>query len=200
LPDGLGVALLVRWRKTNPETDLDLLQGLKAFALTLANDDRALVLLNSGIVGWLSLAWNVNAFSAGLSLASWSNTWRQGGGGKKGQPKPPNIKWFFEPRLLRRFTDDEHADLAAQTIYPPCTCFYCASLQAGAPWLPAAEQHSLYALAQLTNEVAAVSAVQRRQKVIDIVQQAQTDWNTLVPAALTGSQKPAHLTTWLQAL
>jgi hypothetical protein len=157
-------------------------------------------MLSSGVVGWLSLAWNVNALSAGLSLASWAATWQRGGGAKPGQPKPPNIKWFFEPMLLRRFTEDEHNDLAAQQSYQPCTCFYCSSLGAGAVWDPTAKQHGLYALAALTRQVAAVPAAQRRQRVIDLVKQAESDWKNLVPAAVTVSQKPTHLTAWLQVL
>jgi hypothetical protein len=200
LPEDVGVALRVRWRKNDPEMDADLLQGLKSFALTLANDDRALLLLNSGIVGWLSLAWNVNALSAGLSLRSWADSWQRGGGAKRGQPKPPDIKWFFEPMLLKRFTEEEHDDLVAQGAYEPCTCFYCSSLVAGAPWKATAYQHALYALAVLTNEVASAPATQRRQKVIDVVKRAESNWDRLIPPALTASLKPAHLTTWLQVL
>jgi hypothetical protein len=200
LPEDLGVALHVRWRKTNPETDADLLQGLKTFALALAGDDRALLVLRSGIVGWLSLAWNVNALSAGLSLASWADSWRGGGGAKPNQPKPPNIKWFFESMLLRRFRKDEHDSLALQSNYLACACLYCSALQAGATWSPTAGQHALYALAELTNQIAAVPAGQRRQKVIDIVQKAEADWKQIVPPGLSSGQKPAHLQTWLQVL
>lgn len=199
LPDDLGIALHVRWRKTNPETDADLLRGLKAFALALSNDDRALLLFRSGIVGWLSLAWGVNALSAGLSLASWSESWRGGGGAKPGQPKPPNIKWYFETSLLRRFRKDEHDNLAGLPNYPACGCTYCSGLTTS--WSPRrAEQHALYALARLTNEVAAVPASQRRQTVISIVQQARANWQQLVAKAISSTQKPGHLDAWLQVL
>jgi hypothetical protein len=199
LPDDLGIALHVRWRKSNPEIDAGLLEGLKLFALQLDNDDRALILLNSGIVGWLSLAWGVNALSAGLSLASWAESWRGGGGAKAGQPKPPNIKWYFEPALLRRFPENEHALLAAQPAYAQCTCAYCATLTT-TNWQPTAYQHALYALALLTNQVAAVPASQRRQQVLALVNAAESNWNAVVPSALSTTQKPAHLQAWKSVL
>lgn len=199
LPDDLGIALHVRWRKTNPETDAGLLEGLKLFALQLQKDDRTLLVFNSGIIGWLSLAWGVNAFSAGLSLASWADSWRAGGGAKKDQPKPPNIKWFFEPSLLRRVTEAEHTKLAAQPSYGQCTCAYCAALTS-ANWQPIAYQHALYALAVLTNRVASVPAAQRRQRVLDFVSAAETQWNALVPTALSTTLKPTHLQAWKSVL
>lgn len=201
LPDDLGVALHVRWRKDKPETDEDLLGGLKHVALALAGDDRPLLLLQSGLVGWLSLAWNVAAFSAGLSNASWVDCWSGGGGAKPGQPKPPNIKWYFEPALLRRFRDDEHDDLAAQAAYQACTCRFCAALASGAAWVPAAQQHGLYTLGQLTSTVAAAPAAQRRQAVETVIRQAESEWKKVVPRApLSPSPRPVHLQTWLRVL
>ena len=201
LPDDLGIALHVRWRKTNPETDADLLSGLKSFALALAGDDRPLLLLQAGIVGWLSLAWDVVAFSAGLSYASWVDCWRGGGGAKPGQPKPPDIKWYFERSLLRRFRDDEHDDLAAQSAYQACACRFCGALAGGAAWLPAAQQHGLYSLGQLTNIVAVTPAGQRRQAVDAAIRRAQSDWANVVPRApLSPSPRPLHLQAWLRVL
>lgn len=199
LPDDVGIALHVLWRKTNPETDSGLLEGLKLFALQLKNDDRSLILLNSGVVGWLSLAWGVNALSAGLSGRSWATSWQRGGGAKKGQPKPPDINWYFEPSLLRRFDDKEHALLAAQPAYTQCTCAYCTALTT-TNWQPTAYQHALYALAVLTNQVAAKPAGQRRQQVLDLVNAAETKWNALVPNALSTTLKPTHLQTWKSVL
>jgi hypothetical protein len=199
LPDDVGIALHVRWRKSNPETDAGLLEGLKLFALQLDNDDRPLILLNSGIIGWLSLAWGVNALSAGLSLASWAESWRGGGGAKAGQPKPPNIKWYFEPALLKRLPENEHALLAAQPSYNQCTCSYCSGLTT-TNWQPTAYQHALYALGVLTNQVAAVPAGQRQQRVLALVNAAESNWKALVPNTLSTTQKPVHLQGWKSVL
>lgn len=201
LPDDLGIALHVRWRKTNPETDELLLGGLKSFALALAGDDRPLLLLQAGIVGWLSLAWDVAAFSAGLSNRSWVDCWQGGGSAKPGQPKPPDIKWFFEPSLLRRFRDDEHDELTAQAGYTTCACSFCGVVAGGAAWLPAAQQHGLYCLGRLTERVASVPAGQRRQAIEAVIRQAENDWKNIVPkAALSPSPRPVHLQTWLRLL
>ncbi len=201
LPDELGIALHVRWRKNNPETDDLLLGGLKSFALALAGDDRPLLLLQAGIVGWLSLAWDVAAFSAGLSYASWVDCWRGGGGAKPGQPKPPDIKWFFEPSLLRRFRDDEHDELTTQASYMSCACRFCSALNGGAAWLPTAQQHGLYCLGQLTETVASAPAGQRRQAIEAVIRQAENDWKKIVPQApLSPSPRPVHLQTWLRVL
>lgn len=201
LPDDLGIALHVRWRKNNPETDDLLLGGLKSFALALAGDDRPLLLLQAGIVGWLSLAWDVAGFSAGLSYASWVDCWRGGGGAKPGQPKPPDIKWFFEPSLLRRFRDDEHDELTAQAGYLACACCFCGVLAGGAAWLPAAQQHGLYCLGQLTDRVASAPRGQRRQAVEAVIRQAENNWQSIIPsAALSPSPRPVHLQTWLGVL
>lgn len=201
LPDDLGIALHVRWRKNNPETDEVLLGGLKSFALVLAGDDRPLLLLQSGIVGWLSLAWDVAAFSAGLSYASWVDCWRGGGSAKPGQPKPPDIKWFFESSLLRRFRDDEHEELTTQANYLACACSFCSVLGGGAAWLPAAQQHGLYCLGRLTERVASAPAGQRRQVIETVIREAENAWKNIVPrAALSPSPRPVHLQTWLRAL
>lgn len=200
LPDDLGVALQVRWGRRDAADDVDALAGLKEFAQTLDRDDRPLLLLHAGVVGWLALAWGARGLSAGLSRRSWLDSTveiKQ----RKGQPRAPKVNRYFDLNLLEQFVDRDFWRLRATAGYKACSCAFCVALATGSSWEPAASQHALYALNELANSVWRPTTRARRDAVISTVRAAEAYWSTIVPAAkLSPQPRPTRLQKWLQAL
>jgi hypothetical protein len=84
LPDPVGVALHVRWGRRAASMDSASLGMLKVVVSRLAADDRDVILLSSGMIGWLATAWGAAGWSAGLSRSSWSDEGRIPGGRARG--------------------------------------------------------------------------------------------------------------------
>lgn len=200
LPDDLGVALQVRWGRRDASDDVDALSALKAFATTLDRDDRPLILLNAGLVGWLALAWGGRGLSAGISRRSWLESTveiKQ----RKGQPRAPKVDRYFDQQLLDFFVARDFWRLRGTAGYRACACAFCTALSSGATWDPAAAQHALYALNELANGVWRPTTAARRAAVVAAVQAADAYWNTVVPAAnLRPQPRPTRLAKWLQVL
>lgn len=200
LPDELGVALQVRWGRRDAADDVDALTALKEFALTLDRDERPLVLLHAGIVGWLALAWGGHGMSAGMSQRSWLDSTvviKQ----RKGQPRAPKVNRYFDPGLLDQFVDRDFWRLRGTSGYKACSCALCAALATGASWEPAAPQHALYSLNELANSVWRPTTRARRDAVVSTVRAAEAYWTNVVPAAkLSPQPRPVRLQKWLQVL
>lgn len=200
LPDDLGIALQVRWGRRGAADDVEALEALKAFATTLDRDERPMILLNAGILGWLALAWGVTAFSAGIAKGSWEDSTvvikRP-----KGQPSAPNVLWYFDAGLLEFFRDNEFWRLRGTNGYRVCSCAFCAALTAGASWKPTTQQHALYALNELATSVWRPTTAARRLAVMNAVRAAEAYWKVIVPAAgLKPEPRPTRLGKWLQVL
>lgn len=200
LPDDLGVALQVRWGRRDAADDVDALAALKAFATTLDRDERPLILLHAGIIGWLALAWGGHGFSAGISRQSWLDSTvviKQ----RKGQPRAPKIDRYFDQHLLDFFVARDFWRLRGTGGYRACACAFCTALATGTAWDPAAAQHALYALNELANGVWRATTSARRGAVIAAVRAADAYWKTIVPAAnLRPQPRPTRLAKWLQVL
>jgi hypothetical protein len=200
LPDELGFALQVRWGRREAADDVDALAALKAFAQTLDRDERPLILLQAGILGWLALAWGASGLSASLSGKSWQDSTvviKQ----RKGQPRAPRVLRYFDPGLLDFFRDNEFWSLRGTSGYRACACAFCAALTAGAPWEPTTQQHALYVLNELATSVWRPTTTARRQAIINTVRVTEGYWNTIVPAAgLKPQPRPTRLGKWLQVL
>lgn len=200
LPDKLGIALQVRWGRRDAADDVDALEALKVFAQTLDRDERPLILLQAGVLGWLALAWGASAFSAGISRGSWQDSTvviKQ----RKGQPRAPDVLRYFDVNLLEFFRDSDFWLLRGTNGYRPCTCAFCTALTTGAQWKPTTQQHALYALNELATSVWRPTTAARRQAVINAVRTAEGYWNTIVPAAgLKPQPRPTRLGKWLQVL
>ena len=195
LPDPFGVALHVRWARRNAGADKASLEALRTVIRTLGRDEREVILLRSGVVGWLATAWGATAWSAGLARGSWSDEARVPARRAKGTT---NKKWFFEHSLLLWVEEADHDRLAAQTGYKRCSCRFCNQLTNGASWMPTAPQHALYALARLADKTAAATEADRAKKVRSVLQHAQTAWsNSRAGRVLkTRAQAAPHLDLW----
>lgn len=193
LPDALGVALQIRWARRGVLADATTLNSLKGTVRPLVNDGRRVLLVQSGLLGWLALAWGVWGFTAGLSAASWHDTTEQVRR-RAGQPSVPRVARYFAAPLLTLLRRDELGGIGAQL--GTCSCTFCARLNplAGGPWDHLlANQHGLYALAELTHAVRG-SRQGRAGRVRTVIQAAQQAW------ASTSQREPGHLQAWLDAL
>jgi len=198
LPEDFGAALHIHWSASDVPDRPHALEALRTIVSALAADGRRVLLVESGRLGWLAIAWGAWGFTAGLSGASWSRNTavvRRA----KGQPAT-RIARVFDPALLQHVRQATHARLLGQSGYRPCPCNFCV-IQAGrATWdHNLSEQHGLYSLARLTEQVVAPTLANRHARVRTIVQQAM-NFESGLTFRLTGDSRPVHLAAWLAEL
>jgi hypothetical protein len=195
LPDELGVALHVEWAKST-YPDNDLLTGLQTIVSVLAGDGRRVLVMESGLVGWLSIAWGAWGFTAGLARASWHRSRETV---RRSNPAP-RVEWYLEHQLLHHVRRSEHQRIAPSGRYEQCACAFCQQLvpTGEAAWdHKLASQHGLYALSELTDSVAAPTLQERRERVAGKIEEARALSTFL---RLTGEARPAHLDAWIGRL
>lgn len=198
LPEDLGAAIHVHWSASDVPDKPHALAALRTIVSALASDGRRVLLVESGRLGWLSIAWGAWGFTASLSGASWARNTavvRRA----KGQPAT-RIARIFDPNLLHHVRQTTHARLLGQQGYQPCPCRFCTNQAGQTTWShDLSEQHGLYSLARLTEQVAAPTLANRHARVRAIVQRA-IDFESAVTFKLTADSRPLHLPAWLAEL
>lgn len=197
LPAEFNVAIDVLWNSMASYTDESVLHDLATVVSALSNDNRKVLLLDSGLIGWLSIAWGAWGLSAGISNASW---FRQNAVIRraKGQPGPPRIKRYFEKQLLTRVRQAQHVRLKAESGYQACGCPFCVQLGPDSvnPWdFVEADKHALFGLAALTDEISAPGLAERANRVRKCLDDAIA-YNKSLPFELPGDSKPVQLEAW----
>jgi hypothetical protein len=176
-------------------TDEKLLAGYRKLAATADDEERRLLLPQTGLTGWLMLAWGAAGFGTGPfgSTQGFLEPVR-GGGGK------PKIERYFERQLLHHVERTARPLLTGDPGYTQCTCPYCRPLLAGAVWSHEyAGLHYLFSAGILTAQVA--PAVAGRRGTYGAVGRAVRGAVRFADGkALTGNSYPAHLRTWDQLL
>lgn len=196
LPDSFGVALHVRWSRRGVLIDQASLEALRTVVTTLSEDGRDVILLRSGLVGWLATAWGASGFSAGLPRSSWIDEGRVPGGRARGSR---NKEWFFERSILHWVERADHNRLSAASGYASCRCAFCKQLAHSASWTPAAPQHALFGLARIAQRVQGATVTDRRVAVRSILQRAQRNWEMVGAGQVfrTRGQAAPHLALWI---
>jgi len=196
LPDEIGIALQPRFSRRDKGSDAATLAGLREIVRVLANDDRKVLLVRTGGLGWLAIAWGAWGFTAGRTQGTWLDS-REEIRRRKGQPSPPRLERYFESQLLHHVLFPDHQILAEQTGYEQCPCPFCTKLQTDGWAARPAAQHDLYALSDLTRLVSGGDRAARRQAVRAQVEAAQNHWAQWSSATgLSPRATPAHLPTW----
>lgn len=199
LPDPIGIALQIRFSRRDRSADETVLRGLREIVRVLADDDRRVLLVKSGALGWLSIAWGAWGFTAGRSQGTWVDS-REVIRRRKGQPSPPRLERYFEPQLLHHVLDSDHRRFQAATGFQQCPCSFCQKMKTSWSARPAA-QHDLYVLSTLTQRVAVGDRTARREEVRKVVEDAQTHWaNWKSITGLSPRAQPTHLVTWRSLL
>lgn len=191
----------VQWPSTakswHQPGDENLLAGYKKLATAAREQRKRLLLPQTGLTGWLALAWGAAGYGTGTSgtIQAFLRESDKGGGGGT-----PPVERYFEQQLLHFVERTTHPVLERDPAYIKCTCPYCASLLTEETWSHRdAGHHYLHAAGTLTAEVAPSGAghSQVRAAVTDKVRAAA---RFAEGKPLTGHSIPAHLGTWDQAL
>ena len=196
LPPQLGATIHVHWSSSDVPNQPQTLSALRTVVHALAEDDRRVLLVEAGGLGWLAVAWGAWGFSAGLSQASWRRS-TEVVRRAKGQPAT-RVPRYFEIDLLHHVRQTTHQRLAREHGYTTCRCAFCAQLSPATTnsWdHNLAEQHALNALAVITERVAAPRLVDRRARVRAIVD-AALKFESGVSFRLTADSRPLHLPAW----
>jgi hypothetical protein len=178
--------------------DEDLLAGYRALAETARNEERRLLLPQTGLTGWLTLAWGTAGFGTGLNGAGQAFLEEDDDSGPR---KNSTIERYFERQLLHFAERTARPELTKdEKAYVKCACQYCGPLLAGPAWSKRhAGLHYVHNVAMLTAAVAPLGATPHEvhKAVASMVRAA-----ALFAAGkrLTGQSAPAHLRTWDRVL
>jgi hypothetical protein len=176
--------------------DEKLLAGYRKLAATADDEDRRLLLPQTGLTGWLMLAWGAAGFGTGPFGSNQAFLEQRGGRGKN-----PKIERYFERQLLHPVERTARPLVTADPGYEQCTCPYCPPLLAtGAAWSQEyAGLHYLFSAGTLTAQVAPAVAG-RRGTHGAVSRTVRSAVRFADGKGLTGNSAPAHLRTWDQAL
>lgn len=177
-------------------TNSPLLDGYAELAAVAADEDKRLVLPNSGLTGWVTTAIGASGFSTGIGWPEQAFTPPIPGGGRKGQPPPPRKKRYFERTILHTVERTTHERLQRRAGHITCSCAYSASLTSGPTWdHNETGYHYLVCAAALTEALAV--APDRRIAARSLVAASQAFVGTLTGAgALLKDDVPRHLPLW----
>lgn len=163
-----------------------LLDGYKRLAQLADDEDRRLLLPQSGLTGWLQLAFGATGFGTSPTGSGQSLRREQGGGGGF-----PPVERYFEPSLLHVVERPTHDVLLRSQGYVRCTCPYCPALHSGGGWShPLARMHHAYWCGRLADPGSRPAGAVRRT-VRAALREAER-----LSAVLTGPNDPTHLQAW----
>lgn len=173
------------------------LAGLRAACEALASNDRAVLLPQSGPIGWLMLPFGASSFGAGTTSSMERNLRPVAAGGGGGGAPP--LHWYFSLDLLGSVLAEELPRLHAEGV-PVCPCPYCPP-QAGPGFdKNNASLHYLWCCGTLAEEI-------RRSQdpataVRDRVANAQYLWAQIRSAGvvLDARSRENHLAAWSAAI
>jgi hypothetical protein len=174
------------------------LAGYKELCNLAQDEDRFLILPQSGLTGWYFLAHGASSFSTGTSQASQGFDEHRIVRRAKGSVNPER---FFEKSLLNHAEFSVNSTLRADARYLACGCKWCGGIeQSGVYASRAAAWHSVHAQGMLTADLQQQAAVNNRGRLAairKIIRQAKafTDDQSLV-----GRDNPRYLNNWLSML
>lgn len=196
LPDQIGVALRIRFKRQEAAFNADPLSRLRLVVRALADDGRMVLVVQGGVIGWLAIAWGAWGFTAGTSQGSWFYN-RTVFARRSDQPAPPRVERYFERQLLHPVLSSDHTLLKGGAGYVQCECGFCQQLESGAWDHNVASQHALYSLAGLTEAASASDRAARRDAVRATIEAAQSHWaNWEGIAGLSNRSQPTGLSVW----
>lgn len=187
----------VQWpaslRSLHQPVDAELLSGYKRLSQLAADEDRVLLLPQTGLTGWVQLAFGAHGFGSGLfGSAQAFKEHSRGGNGHQSE-----IERYFEPSLLHPVERAVHDAMRVQSGYIQCDCPYCPALHAKTQWdHTLARLHLMHwqgRLAGLASATGKTQEVAVRKVVRAAVQAANNQ-------PLAGISVPRHLSAWDQLL
>lgn len=192
----------VKWPVITPRysqlKEPTIIRGYKEMASCLAEEAKSLVLPNTGLAGWLCVAFGATGFSSGIGHAQQSFAEERKYGRRPGSPGPRRIERYFERSILHIVDRETHQVLAGNGKYRPCQCMFCRELAVSssgwdeeAAWL-----HYIWHCAGLT---AKLCVGDRQKAALQVVAKALSFHDSL-GRTVTGPNCAQHLTVWHQCL
>ncbi|MFF7156767.1 hypothetical protein [Streptomyces sp. NPDC008139] len=176
--------------------DAALIDGIKELANLCQDEERKLILPQTGMTGWLSLAFGATGFGTGTSSGE------QGFAEfafRRRAPGATEVERYFERQILHTVDRAVHESIATGPEYVACTCTYCAQLVPGRVWNhELAAYHQLHAIGELTARVQSDSARGGRHGAVRRIVRDARQYANGQP--LVDTNFPRHLETWGQAL
>lgn len=176
--------------------DEDLLRGYKALCQTASSEHKIVVLANSSLVGWMATAWGARGFTTGTGGPEYSFGAIRKIASRKGVPKPPAKRRYYERQLMHIIEVDTHTSVSRAAGYVDCTCAYCAALDFKDPtaWdRDAARRHIVVSLGRELSQTARESDY--FASVEASIGQAQA-FAASLPTRLRQEERPNHLDIW----
>ncbi|MFD9612615.1 hypothetical protein ACFWWS_24955 [Streptomyces sp. NPDC059083] len=178
----------------------DILDGYMELSDVCAENDKFLILPNTGLTGWVSLAWGASGFSTGIGSGERSFADTKVIKIKRTGPRPAPTNRTFRQGLLHvvDVTTDER--LSALPGQSSCGCPFCRAQPRGSWDKAQAGAHYLSAVAELTAQAATHARGVRTgaRALVREANQLLSDATNLVP--LTGANDPKHLDLWMNRL
>lgn len=177
---------------TQPVT-ADLLTGYKRLAQLAADEGRVLLLPQTGLTGWVQLAFGAHGFGSGL-FGSGQAFKEHSQGGAGGQPE---IERYFEPTLLHTVERAVYDAMRSKPGYVLCDCPYCPALRAKADW-----DHTLARLHFMhwQGRLAGVGPATGKTQEAAIRRIVRTAVAAAAAQPLASISLPRHLAVWDQLL
>jgi len=178
--------------------DAAMLDGYREMSAVLDDEERVLLLPNTGGTGWVSLAWGATGFGTGMGNSARGFT--TGRLIRRRAPAPTAPPRYYERALLHSVEQPTSDNLARIPGYTTCPCAYCFRLRNAPNWdHEMSGAHYLLAVAEETAALARGSG--RRgvaRRMVHAARRTRDRVTTTVP--LTGRDNPAHLGLWGERL
>jgi hypothetical protein len=201
LVEGPELPVYLRMRVTAPSGQMQYrneasLVGLRDVVVALEANERPVALPQSGLMGWLMVAFGARSFGAGMQGSMQRNSAPAGGGGGF-----PRLHWYFVPQMLGFVQAEEMEDVSAAEGFEACECPYCdGELPGTGAAFDArdADKHFIWWCATLAaeltppNRTAAIS--ERISDAIDFAAEVENG------AELDERSKASHLEIWTELL
>jgi hypothetical protein len=172
-------------------SDESLLAGYKRLAELAMDEGRILLLPQTGITGWLMLAFGARGYGVGVSATDQAFK-EPSFGRKKGSTRRER---YYERQLLHTVERGVHDVLADEPDYVGCECTYCQELSSSPAWShELAGLHSLYSSGCLAGEIQRdIDRGGQRAAIRRAVRSAQ---RFAAGKDLVKANAPQHLPAW----
>jgi hypothetical protein len=183
--------------------DSSILFGYEELSRIFEENDKFLILPNTSLTGWLSLAWGTGGFSTGLGTGERSFADTRVIKIRATQTRPEPTKRIYESSLLHVVESNVVDRIQALNEFDACGCVFCENLRrlpSGQFDKAQAGAHYLLEVARLTADVASSSSG-ALSRVREIVEAGLAGRRRIVQdVPLTGANDPKHLAVWSQLL
>ncbi|MBO2459493.1 hypothetical protein [Actinomadura violacea] len=178
----------------------EILDGYMELAAVCEENDKVLILPNTSMTGWLSLAWGANGFSTGIGSGERAFADTKVIKIKRTTPRPAPTNRTFNTSLLHVVDLQTERLLADLPDYRACQCEFCRTQIPGTWDKGKAGAHYLQAVA---DTIASSSRHPRgaRAGSRSVVRQALAFKEAAdPPVPLEGANAPKHLDVWFARL